>query len=636
MRSLVHLHLIMACGLVSGASAAAAQQSVTLTSTADFQKGNNEGLISTAQNRVARDRITAGTVGAWSATTAIPSERADLASVAHNGFVYAIGGRDIDYIPSSNVWVAAVNANGSLGAWASTSALPSGRHALSSAVFDGFVYAIGGINGNDDLLTDVLVAPINADGTIGGWSSTTALPVGEYFHSSFAYNGFLYVTGGFDVNFAAIGDVLVAPINADGSVGAWSSTTSLPSGRGFHSTLAYNGFLYTVGGGPGLGELSGDVLVASINADGTIGSWLSTTSLPLARGLHSCIAHNGFLYSIGGLADPDIILTDVVAASINPDGSVGSWSSTSSLPSGRGYHASAAYGGFMWAIGGFDSGFTPISSVVVATIDADAANANQAPNRLRGFYSHLVDLQSDPSNLFIVLNGQVSPGGVVRLQVRVAPDATGVFGSETLVDPAPLGSVIQILGTGRFVWIRLTLDDTATSDADQATYVSDITISPGSPPTAGVVNDGSGADIDSQSSTTTIEANWSGFTASGGDGIAFYEWAIGTAPGQTNIQDWVNVGLATSASNSSLSLGSGIKYVRVRAISASGLPSPIATSDGVEIVPIASAPAGGSTKKNRHCGHAATASPSSLAALLAGLVILASAFRRRMKGRLLS
>jgi len=79
---------------VAGAAvaAAAAQQPVTLTSTSDFQLGNNEGLVTPAQDRVTREGNTAGAVAPWSATTAMPSERANNTAVASNGYMYCLGG----------------------------------------------------------------------------------------------------------------------------------------------------------------------------------------------------------------------------------------------------------------------------------------------------------------------------------------------------------------------------------------------------------------------------------------------------------------------------------------------------------------------------------------------------------------
>src|SRR5258706_2661732 len=138
-------HLVVVCGFVSGAAAVSAQQPVTLTSTTDFQRGNNEGLISTAQDRVTRGLITAGTMGAWSSSTGLPSQSDSHTSTTYNGFVYVIGGRDLStgaYL--DGVRVAPINANGSIGAWSTTTALPSARGWLSSVAYNGFLYVSGG------------------------------------------------------------------------------------------------------------------------------------------------------------------------------------------------------------------------------------------------------------------------------------------------------------------------------------------------------------------------------------------------------------------------------------------------------------------------------------------------------------
>ena len=600
---------------------ATAMQTVTLTSTADFERGNSEGLISTAQDRITRGRITAGTVGSWTATTALPTARILHSSVAHNGFIYVIGGTDGFVASMTEVSIAPINTDGTVGTWSTTTALPSirGRHA--SVAYDGFLYVVGGEDENSNVVGDVFVAPLNTDGSVGAWSTTTALPSGRRHPASVAYNGFLYSIGGAP---GPLADVLVAPINADGSIGGWTATTSLSSGRSLHTSLAYNGFIYVIGGtGP-----ASDVFVAPLNADGSVGTWTTTTALPSGRSWHSSVAYDGFLYVFGGQPSP--YLTDVLVAPINSDGSVGTWSASTALPSGRRILTSLAYNGYLYSIGGQDDSITNLVDVLYSPIDADIGNSNQTLNRLRGVYSHLVDLGSDTPTRSIILNGQTSPGGLIRLQVRVAPEATGIFGTDTILEPAPLGSPIQVAGSGRYVWLRLTLDDTSTSNVDQSTYVSDITVSPLAPPTAGVVNDGLGTDIDTQTSTTMIEANWNGFTPSGGDSIAFYEWAIGTAPGLTNVQDWTSVGLATSATNSSLSLTVGVKYVGVRATSAAGLTSQAATSDGVQVMLPPAPPSGGGGDDHKgRCGSGVPGGSGSWLAILAGLAILAPILRRR-------
>jgi len=103
------------------------------------------------------------------------------------------------------------------------------------------------------------------------------------------------------------------------------------------------------------------------------------------------------------------------------------------------------------------------------------------------------------------------------------------------------------------------------------------------PPNIGTVLDGTAADIATQTSTTTIDANWSGFSDDSGV-VAEYRWAIGTSPGGTQVQNWTSVGSATSASNNALALSNlATYYVSVRAFDPSGNGSAVATSNGVQV-----------------------------------------------------
>ena len=105
-----------------------------------------------------------------------------------------------------------------------------------------------------------------------------------------------------------------------------------------------------------------------------------------------------------------------------------------------------------------------------------------------------------------------------------------------------------------------------------------------SPPSGGQVFDlrpegGSLTDVDYQTSVTTIRARWLSFNAS--SGLSACSWAIGTAPGSSDIQEFQQNGLTTTAANIALNLTPGSKYfVSVRCTSRSGLSS-TATSDGV-------------------------------------------------------
>ena len=102
-------------------------------------------------------------------------------------------------------------------------------------------------------------------------------------------------------------------------------------------------------------------------------------------------------------------------------------------------------------------------------------------------------------------------------------------------------------------------------------------------PTTGTVNDGTGEDIATISSTTTLSANWTGFSDAN-SGIANYEYAIGTTLGGKDTKDWTSNGLETTFTLTNLTLTyTNTYFVSVRANDNAGNVSNIATSSGAVV-----------------------------------------------------
>jgi len=118
-------------------------------------------------------------------------------------------------------------------------------------------------------------------------------------------------------------------------------------------------------------------------------------------------------------------------------------------------------------------------------------------------------------------------------------------------------------------------EDATTSDGDGA-------IVDPRPFVINYVNDGTGADIDIQLSQDSISANWS--IDEPENGIAGYEWAIGTSPDSESIRPFTSVGTQSQASASGLTLppDGTVIYVTVRATNRTGLRR-TASSDGVQV-----------------------------------------------------
>lgn len=242
---------------------------------------------------------------------------------------------------------------GDLGSWqtASSTLAPGqtkpGMNSFATVRYNGYVYALGGFD-SSTYLNKVNYAKLNADGSVGTWQSTTSLPVGIAYHSAVQYNGYIYVIGGVS-NATYLDTTYYAHINNDGTVGAWQSTSSLPVTGGAAGAVTYNGYIYRVGGSNGGGVLTSPYY-AKINADGSLGAW-QTSSSTLPHGLYqtSTIVNNGYVYILGGFGR-----SDVYYAKLNADGSVDAWQTGTSLSQITGNGTSVVINGYVYVIGGSD------------------------------------------------------------------------------------------------------------------------------------------------------------------------------------------------------------------------------------------------------------------------------------------
>lgn len=101
------------------------------------------------------------------------------------------------------------------------------------------------------------------------------------------------------------------------------------------------------------------------------------------------------------------------------------------------------------------------------------------------------------------------------------------------------------------------------------------------PPSDPAVADGTGQDIDSTFQNSSLSGNWTACTDAN-SGILRYEYALGTAPGSSDVRGWTDNGLGTSVTVSSLNLvHNQLYYISVRAVNRAELPSNEISSDGV-------------------------------------------------------
>ena len=200
-------------------------------------------------------------------------------------------------------------------------------------------------------------------------------------------------------------------INANpgsGTCAGWCSSPSydLPVSRSNFSLVAYNGYLYAMGGNDDSGPNATDhkhktIYVAKLGLNGEPRLWHPTDTnesnwtywfhddtgmtLPSERIMGAAVAYNNKMYYVGGIdnSSPTGSATSTVwVASILPNGKIGTWSTSTALTSGgpgATYGATAVtYNDYLYLVGGAGSpGGAPFtSSVSYIKINGDGTLAS--------------------------------------------------------------------------------------------------------------------------------------------------------------------------------------------------------------------------------------------------------------------
>jgi N-acetylneuraminic acid mutarotase len=339
---------------------------------------------------------------------------------------------------------------------------------VPSGAEDGPVYVETELGASNEVEFNVTDQAVFSPSAIN-WTVTTALPEVVSGHNAISAtidNGtnemqYVFVTGGKDDLGSALDQVLVGEIGSDGTIASWTVTTSLPSATAFHKTIAAtpfnskvgaSGYLYVFGGVDNNDDVINTVSVAAFNNDGTIGMWSTSTSLP--EPLHSmgAVIFRSTIYIAGGSTTGDVPVSKVYKAKIDETGSLGQWSELTELPSARSYHGFVTFGGYLYTVGGDAGTIAPdtgtnssaLTEVVFARISLRTGditetgwtlNANEL-QKSRGKHTTLVV----GGNMFVSsgLYAAASQGSSENTFAQILADGTvdsfgGATGSNTLL-----------------------------------------------------------------------------------------------------------------------------------------------------------------------------------------------------------
>lgn len=144
---------------------------------------------------------TQGVVGAWSQQPNLPTPLTGGGMAAFGETVYIVGGTIDEVSDVRSTVLYATIANGQITAWNTGPSLPAGLCFANVSVVGNFLVVYGGNLaplGTGPLNANVYIAPIFADGTLGGWQTTpTKLAVPVIGFANFTSDSGIVQVGGF-------------------------------------------------------------------------------------------------------------------------------------------------------------------------------------------------------------------------------------------------------------------------------------------------------------------------------------------------------------------------------------------------------------------------------------------------------
>jgi hypothetical protein len=440
-----------------------------------------------------------GQTGAWASAsiTALPTAKADAAALAYNGYLYSIGGCTAyssgcsTY--STEIKYAAINSDGTVGAWSPTTyQLGTGTDLLQAAAYNGYMYILGGQQASTGAVQTVLYGAIGSTGDIASMTSASSMGTARRNFGAAITNGYIYAVGGENASGLKQSGTEYAAINADGTLGTWGSSTALPndnqgafSARAGLSVVTYSGYIYAIGGVDSNGNTLQDIQYAQLNSStGAIGSWANTIMLPLKSISRQVFAANGYMYFLGN----ETTSTQISYAPISSNGVLGLLSDQPNAMTAAHAHGSVAYyNGMFYDMGGCTITGAACSSAPITTNE----RGGQLAISRAAHYSKLWQTQGvDTAPSEISLNGTLQgQGSAIASIMRTSSSFDPTLGVAQVFNPVIFNNFYRIfaynssgvnVGVANTYALEIKLDDTQEGtfpDINTSqTAVSDITL----------------------------------------------------------------------------------------------------------------------------------------------------------------
>ncbi len=296
------------------------------------------------------------------ATTVIPDDHVGPV-VQLGGYVYALGGMESGSAVAT-VRYATIDSEGTIGAWSTTTALPAARAYHGAVVVHDptdnkdYIVVFGGRDSGGTVQTTVYWTTQGASGALAAWTTASAgLPTAKESHGVAVVGEYVFAIGGAVAGPAATTGVAYNTIRRIINNSSWTAGTVLPAARTQTRTCSSGLVLYVVGGDDG-GAAGADEVYRGVikeTASGTLTiTWTHIADAPANVFDNVALAYDDHLYSIGGW-NGTTRSAAIYRAAILADGSIGNWTQASALSAARRQMDALMYEGVMVVFGGIEA-----------------------------------------------------------------------------------------------------------------------------------------------------------------------------------------------------------------------------------------------------------------------------------------
>lgn len=264
----------------------------------------------------------------WHTRAHMPTPRTNLAVVACDGLVYAIGGVSNDGVTGKVEVYDPQN-----DAWTSRQPKPVPAGFIAAAVLEGKIYVPGGIGGGVEPLSLLEVYDPAQD----TWETGAPLPEPLGAYALAVQEGRLYLFGG-----RGRQGYTASAYRYDPQADRWEALRPMAQPRGFLGAAALQGRLYVIGGYNNVTELN----TCEAYTPAT-DSWASCPPMAMRRGGLAVVAVREHLFAIGGG------MTDYLAFNERYDPRLDAWNRIETPVTKQWYGLGAAFvSPYLYAIGG--------------------------------------------------------------------------------------------------------------------------------------------------------------------------------------------------------------------------------------------------------------------------------------------